>query len=101
MRVTDKAAAYLLRALDNKDEGAPEALRIVYSEDAGYEFALDDPKDGDEVFQQDSRSYLVVDAELAKSLLNATLDVQESPQGTRITLAGYETPVSETAEEES
>ena len=92
--VTDKAAQYLFETLTRKPEGSPEALRIVYTEE-GYQLTLDDTKEGDLIFEQDGRNYLFLDAQVGGALSDATLDVQESPQGTRITLAATSTPESE------
>jgi outer membrane biosynthesis protein TonB len=89
--VTDKAAQYLRETLTRKPEGSPEALRVVYNED-GYQLVLDDAKEGDQVFEQEGQNYLFLDAPVSEALSDATLDVQESPQGTRITLAVTGTP---------
>lgn len=89
--VTDRAAQYLREALSRKEEGLPEAIRIVYTEE-GYQLTLDDPKDGDHVFEQGGESYLLLGSEVGEALSDATLDVQQSPQGMRITLAASKTP---------
>jgi len=47
LTVTDKAAEYLRESLTRKETGAPEALRIVQTED-GYQLTLDNPKDDDQ-----------------------------------------------------
>jgi Fe-S cluster assembly iron-binding protein IscA len=98
LTVTDTAAQYLRETLTRKEEGAPAALRIVYSEE-GYQLTLDDPKEGDQVFEQEGESYLVVDSEVGEALSDATLDVQESSQGTRLTLATTSTPQPESEAE--
>jgi len=89
--VTDKAAQYLSETLTRKPEGSPEALRIVYTEE-GYQLTLDNTKEGDQVFEQDGQKYLFVDARVGEALSDATLDVQKSPKGARITLAATGTP---------
>jgi len=94
LTVTDKAAQYLREALSRKEEGAPEALRIVYTEE-GYQLTLDGTKDGDQVFEQDGQNYLFVDAQVGEALSDAKLDIQESPQGKRLTLLVSKTPESE------
>jgi len=91
LTVTDTAAQYLRETLSRKEEGAPAALRIVYSEE-GYQLTLDDPKDGDQVFEHEGEKYLLADSEVGEALSDATLDVQESPQGMRLTLAASSTP---------
>lgn len=89
--VTDRAAQYLREALSRKEEGLPEAIRIVYTEE-GYQLTLDDPKEGDQVFEQEGESYLLLGSEVGEALSDATLDVQQSPRGMRITLAASKTP---------
>jgi len=85
LTVTDKAAQYLRESLVRKEQGAPEALRIVQTEE-GYQLTLDNPKDGDQVFKQEGLNYLVLDEQTGEALSDATLDVYESPQGLSITL---------------
>ena len=84
--VTDKAAQYLRESLTRKEQGAPEALRIVRTDD-GYQLTLDNPKDGDHVFEQEGQNYLLVDSGVEEALSDATLDVRESPQGLSLTLS--------------
>ena len=92
--VTDKAAQHLCETLTRKPEGSPEALRVVYT-DEGYQLTLDDTKDGDQVFEQEGKNYLFVDAQVGEALSDAKLDVQESAQGKRLTLLATKTPDSE------
>ncbi len=92
--VTDRAAQYLCETLTRKPEGSPEALRVVYTEER-YQLTLDDTKDGDQVFEQEGKNYLFVDAQVGEALSDAKLDVQESAQGKRITLLAGKTPESE------
>ena len=85
LTVTDKAAQYLRESLTRKETGAPETLRIVQTED-GYQLTLDNPKDGDKVFEQEGQNYLFLDEAVGVALSDATLDVYESPQGLSLTL---------------
>ncbi len=95
LTVTDKAAAYLREALTRKKEGAPEALRVVYTEE-GYQLTLDDPKEGDHIFEQEGQNYLLVDSEVGEALgEEATLDLQETPRGASLTLLGAHSPEPE------
>jgi len=91
LTVTGMAAQYLYETLSRKEEGAPAALRVVYSEE-GYQLTLDDPKEGDQVFEHEGENYLLVDSAVGEALSDATLDVQESAQGMRLTLATSSTP---------
>jgi Fe-S cluster assembly iron-binding protein IscA len=95
LTVTDKATAYLREALTRKKEGTPEALRVVYTEE-GYELTLDDPKEGDHIFEQEGQNYLLVDTEVGEALgEEATLDLQQTPHGTSLTLLGALSPQPE------
>jgi Fe-S cluster assembly iron-binding protein IscA len=95
LTVTDKAAAYLREALTRKKEGTPEALRVVYTEE-GYELTLDDPKEGDHIFELEGHNYLLVDTEVGEALgEEATLDLQETPHGASLTLLGAHSPQPE------
>ena len=95
LTVTDKATAYLRAALTRKKEGTPEALRVVYTED-GYELTLDNTKEGDHIFEQEGQNYLLVDPEVGEGLgEEATLDLQQTPHGTSLTLLGALSPEPE------
>ncbi len=95
LTVTDKAAAYLRETLTRKKEGTPEALRVVYTEE-GYQLTLDDPKEGDHIFEQEGQNYLLVDTEVDEALgEEATLDLQQTPHGTSLTLLGAHSPEPE------
>ncbi len=86
LTVTDKAAQYLRETLSRKEEGAPGAFRIVSTEE-GYQVTLDDGKEGDQVIEHEGENYLLLDTEVGEALSTATLDVKESPEGTRLTLS--------------
>ncbi len=92
LTVTEKAARYLRESLARKEEGTPEAIRIVHTEE-GYQLTLDDPKEGDQMFEQEGQNYLLVDAEVGEALgEDAKLDLQESRQGAKLTLTGAQSP---------
>ena len=84
LTVTDKAADYVRETLKNED--APGAFRIVNSEE-GYRFTLDEVKEGDQIFEHEGENYLLLDTEVGEALSSATLDLQESPEGTRLILS--------------
>ncbi len=86
LTVTDKAAQYLRETLSRKEKGAPGSFRIVSAEE-GYEVTLDGANEGDQVFEHEGENYLLLDTEVGEALSNATLDVKESPEGTRLKLS--------------
>jgi Fe-S cluster assembly iron-binding protein IscA len=85
LTVTDKAAQFMREKLDQKEEGLPEALRIVQTED-GFQLTLDNAKDGDHVIEQEGQNILLVDSAVGEALEEATLDLQESAQGASLVL---------------
>jgi hypothetical protein len=84
--VTDKAVRYLRETSSRKEEGTPVAFRIANTEE-GYQFTLDEAKEDHQVLEHEGENYLLLDTEMGEALSNATLDVQESPQGPRLALA--------------
>ena len=84
LTVTDEATQYLREKL--KKESAPGAFRIVKGEN-GYRTTPDEAKEGDQVFEHEGENYLLLDTEVGEALSGATLDVQESPDGTRLMLS--------------
>ncbi len=85
LTVTDKAAQYVRETL--KKKSAPgAAVRIVKTEE-GYHLTLGEAKEGDQIFEHEGDNYLLLDTEVGEALSSATLDVQESPEGTRLNLS--------------
>lgn len=85
LTVTDKAARYLREILSTRPEESTQVLRIIFR-DGNYELTLDDPREDDHVFEQDGETYLLVDPQVAEALSEATIDAQETTEGTRLTL---------------
>ena len=78
----------LMRMLDQRPElgpGADLALRLVL-ERSTLGFTLDSPRRGDEIVEQDGRSVLILDTAISEFVENLTLDVVETPDGTRLEL---------------
>ncbi len=91
LTVTDKAAQHLRETLSREEKRAPgEAFRIVKTE-KGHRLTLDEAKEGDQVFEHEGENYLLLDTEVGEALSSATMDAQESPEGTRLTLSGGDT----------
>ncbi len=101
LTVTEKAAAYMRESLSKKEDGAPDALRIVYSQVEGYQLTLDNPRDGDQLFEQDGQNFLVVGSDVGEALSDATLDMQDSPHGASLMLTASTTPATTEAPPEA
>lgn len=85
LTVTEKAAKYMREILSSRSEGSQQVLRIIFR-DGNYELTLDDPREDDHVFEQDGETYLLVEPDVAEALSEATIDAQETTEGTRLTL---------------
>jgi Fe-S cluster assembly iron-binding protein IscA len=84
LTVTDKAARFVRETL--KKGSAPGVFRIVKTKE-GLQFTLDEAKEGDQVFEHKGVNYLLLDTEVGEALSSATLEVQETPEGTRFFLS--------------
>jgi hypothetical protein len=85
LQVTTRAAEYMRDHLSRKPAGLPDAIRIVRAED-GFQLTLDNPKDDDRIFEREGQKYLLVGPDLGEALANATIDLQQSPQGLSLAL---------------
>ncbi|MBI4497000.1 MAG: hypothetical protein HY689_03755 [Chloroflexi bacterium] len=66
------------------DQPAPALRLIIQQGQAG--LALDLPRAGDQVVEQDGQAILLIDTEVGELLSGATLAVQATPQGDQLTL---------------
>lgn len=84
--VTEKAVDVLARTLEESDASEDQALRLARAPQGEFGLAIDEERSGDQVVKQAERAVLLVDEEVSAVLDGATLDVVESPEGTRLTL---------------
>ncbi len=77
----------LMRILTERPDSNPPDLgfRLV-AEGSQIGLALDAPREGDEIVNQDGRSVLMLDSPTSELVENLTLDVVETPDGTRLEL---------------
>jgi Fe-S cluster assembly iron-binding protein IscA len=91
----DELHGMLVRALAQQGPSEPRDLgfRLVSEANAGREpsqlgLALDAPRKGDEVVEHQGHSVLILDPMTSELLHDLTLDVVETPEGTRLGLVG-------------
>jgi Fe-S cluster assembly iron-binding protein IscA len=80
-----EGAAKILGQLQEGSE-SEQTLRIVGAQ-AGYQLALDDERDGDQVVESEGKAVLLVGSDVAESLGDVTIDCEEGPEGVRFFLA--------------
>ncbi|HEX7009559.1 MAG TPA: hypothetical protein VF184_06225 [Phycisphaeraceae bacterium] len=85
LTLTETARAHLARLLN--EAGAPEdaAARFVAGPQ-GLTLYLDNLRPGDETFEYEGRTVLVLDEQVADILSERTLDVEETEEGPTLTL---------------
>lgn len=81
LNVTKAASHYLNDMLERSQAPAEAAVRIVPKGDgAGLATTIDQERDGDQHFDCDGRTVLVLDPEVSTRLSEQTLDVEENGQ---------------------
>ena len=81
LRVTKAASEYLNNMLIKSQAPSEAAVRIVpKAQGGGLATTIDEERDGDEHFDCEGRTVLVLDNQLASSLSEQTLDVAENGQ---------------------
>jgi Fe-S cluster assembly iron-binding protein IscA len=91
IRARDVLHDLLVRTLEQQqglDNGTSLGFRLVpgREEESQLGLALDQPRPGDAVVEHDGRSVLIVDNASAELLTHLTLDVAETPEGTKLAL---------------
>jgi Fe-S cluster assembly iron-binding protein IscA len=92
MNLTEAAGAQLAQILDHEKCPQEVAVRLVY-EGQGIAMTLDGERQGDTLFEHSGRTVLMLDEQVAQLLDTETLDVEQSEEGTRLTLrSGQDDP---------
>ena len=79
LNVTKAASRYLSNMLDHSAAPNSSAVRILL-EPEGLCMTIDEERDGDERFEDEGRTLLVLDHEGAAALSERTLDVESKSQ---------------------
>lgn len=86
INVTEKALGMLENSLIANQANEGDALRLARNPEGEFGLALDQEREGDHVVKSEERPVLIVDKGVSDALDGATLDVDESPAGARLTL---------------
>ena len=95
LHVTPEAKAelhtMLMRALKQRSDLHPTrdmGFRLIVGE-SRLGLTLDSPRGGDETVEQDGRSVLILDGAISGFVENLTLDVVDTPDGSRLELRDH------------
>ena len=85
LNASDAACAFISELLTF--EGAPDesAVRIVIEENE-LSIKLDKEKPGDKTYLHEGKTVLLVDAKMSQALDGKTLDVEDTAEGTKLTV---------------
>lgn len=86
VEVTNTAASLLFASIEASSLQDDQSLRLVHQPDAGYALAVDSPNEDDQVHESNGRIVLLLAPDVAENLEEAVIDVQQGPQGPRLTI---------------
>jgi len=84
LSVTENARKALQEILKNAEAQPEQSLRLVEDE-GSYGLTLDTEQDGDQVVEHEGATVLLVGAEIKEGLAGIVLDLQDTPEGPRLT----------------
>lgn len=85
LTVTDNAGKHMANLLENANAPDEASLRFVVDGDS-LGLTIDQPQDGDQTFEHDGRTVLLLDEKVGQLLDERTLDVQDTDDGARLSL---------------
>jgi Fe-S cluster assembly iron-binding protein IscA len=85
LTLTDAASSHLAQLLDAASAPEDVAVRVV-AEGPGLAMRMDNERPGDETHDHDGRTVLLLDGQVAGTLAERTLDVQQTGEGPRLAL---------------
>ncbi len=84
--VTERASVHLHEALDNTPHEDNEVLRLIQSQ-GEFSLLLDKQQEDDQVIEHAKSAVMVIEPEVSQSLSGVTLDVIETPEGSKLSLS--------------
>ena len=89
VNVTDQAVVLLKALLDSVEHEPGQVFRLAAGQDS-IGILLDNEQEGDHVVQHEDESVLVIEPALNEFLTDATIDIQETPEGPRLAISGVQ-----------
>ena len=85
--VTDRAKQELKKLLANNVDNPLAGLRLTTNESQQLGLGIDIEREDDQVVEHDGSKVLIVEKELADSLIEVSLDVEDTPEGPKLVIA--------------
>ena len=84
--VTERARQELNRILSENADSPESGLRLTISGEQQLRLAIDTEMPGDQIVEHEGSKVLLVETELAISLKEFTLDIEDTPEGPALTM---------------
>jgi len=84
MEVTERAKQELKKILTANTDKSEACLRLVTNEGGQLGLTIDVERDGDQTIEHENSKLLLTEKELADTLQGITIDVEETPEGTKL-----------------
>lgn len=85
LTITEPASAHLRKLLDDANAPDEAAVRFIMGQQ-GLSLKMDNQQPGDQIFEHNGRTVLLLDDQLSNLLADRTLDVKETERGTMLAL---------------
>ena len=86
LKVTESAKRELKERLSSKSDNPQAGLRLSISEGDTFDLSIGEESPGDQAVEHEGAKVLLVSPELATRLEGATMDLQETAEGTRLVI---------------
>lgn len=87
LTVTESAGTHLAQLLEDSEAPQDAAVRIAHDNQEGWSLSLDTAEPGDQKYEHQGRTVLVIDEESAALLGDVTLDVQMDEMEAHLTIS--------------
>jgi Fe-S cluster assembly iron-binding protein IscA len=86
LTITEAAGTYLTQILHNAEPPQNATIRMVPVQTGNLALQFDSTRPGDTTFDHNGKTVLILDEQVAQTLVNSTLDVQQADQGAKLVL---------------
>ena len=86
--VTERARQELRRILSEKVDMPQARLRLIAKRQGNLGLGIDIEAQGDQVVEYEGSKVLIIEPGLATSLKGVTLDIEDTPEGPELVIAG-------------
>jgi Fe-S cluster assembly iron-binding protein IscA len=86
LTITEAAGIYLTQILNDAEPPEDATIRIIPGQTGKLALQFDSTRPGDTTFDHNGKTVLILDEQVAQTLVNSTLDVQQADKGAKLVL---------------